>query len=832
MLDLLIDCLWNFALDWFKNQSNFISLHEFDIVLTNAFLFKQNNNSFFSIFTSKSTREIFENSVDFFALSKKQQKLKISIANRCQWCQLNYETYIIHRFQYFSCVVRTQQAYEFVVQFFEKKTCEIFECSIDFALTISSVSQKQQKQQKSNVLKIAKKTKFNAIKNVKRVKTKTLKAKKTAKSTFIVQNVDIFDSIFTCENRRFNDVAKFLQHLQHCQRLYRESNLLILLFICFDDAAFDIWYNKQNVMTTTSLNEWIKIFRIEFVMFAKSISAMICMRCDSNFNFKEKFRKHVREQHAKKSVNNSFLSNDTVKFVCEIEENSIVIETFVLQISHILFTISRNQIVFEIISSKSSSLSNETLKIVSEFMKNASNQKITNIRAICKFCEQNLNFNRKLYEHIRNHEILKLVKNFYFSINAVNLIYKTMKKSTVIDLSASFVSQKFDISAATSKQIFESTMIFEAVISSKNSHLTFSASEIASKSMKNESNQCFFVSLFSFFQMLESERQKFAIQKSDDESSFLKISSNKSICEDEKNSTEIQKQKKIQKVIDRLVKNFHLSINAIDFVREIEKTSFVSHKSKSTKKSTTCRRCNQIFSFNNKFHEHIREQHTRKFVKSLNFRILTSELTYKIIEKSTNISSASFVSQKSFIFFTISRSQIFWLSINFESIIASTRSNLSIVTYKINSKSLKSVVVNCSFTFSISSFQISISKHQKSHNEFYFIVNDLSRMFHEKSKSFDLRQHHNRRFSSQSFDSRRFSQSCFSTSKKFYLIINNLNRIFNEKFKKKKLFQNQNNVFSQTFSNQMKIIFYFKFTINQKSSINQNSKSSKSKNLN
>ena len=91
---------------------------------------------------------------------------------------------------------------------------------------------------------------------------------------------------------------------------------------------------------------------------------------------------------------------------------------------------------------------------------------------------------------------------------------------------------------------------------------------------------------------------------------------------------------------------------------------------------------------------------------------------------------------------------------------------------------------------------------------------------------------HNRRFFSQNFNFRRFSQSCFSILKKSYLIMNNLSRMFNEKFKKKNLFQSQNNEFFQTFSNQTQIIVYFKFTINQKSLIIQNSKNSKSKNLN
>ena len=102
-------------------------------------------------------------------------------------------------------------------------------------------------------------------------------------------------------------------------------------------------------------------------------------------------------------------------------------------------------------------------------------------------------------------------------------------------------------------------------------------------------------------------------------------------------------------------------------------------------------------------------------------------------------------------------------------------------------------------------------------------MNDLSRMFIEKFKLFDLRSHQNRSYFSQNFDIRQFSQSCFSIiSKKFYFIIENLFEMFDEKFKKKNLFQNQNNVFSRAFSNQMQIIVCFKFAINQKLLINQN----------
>ena len=185
-----------------------------------------------------------------------------------------------------------------------------------------------------------------------------------------------------------------------------------------------------------------------------------------------------------------------------------------------------------------------------------------------------------------------------------------------------------------------------------------------------------------------------------------------------------------------------------------------------------CRRCKQNFNSNNKFHEHIREHHARKFVENLNFRTFASEFTNDIKKKSTFVCSL------------------------------------------------------VSFIFSFISLHCSVRKHQEFYiQKFYLIVNDLSRMFVEKFKSFDLRQHYNRHFFQQNFDVRQFR------SIKFDLIIENLFEMFDRKFRKKNLFQNQNNVFFQI-SNQMQIIVYFEFTINQKSSISQNSKNSKSKSLN
>ena len=237
-----------------------------------------------------------------------------------------------------------------------------------------------------------------------------------------------------------------------------------------------------------------------------------------------------------------------------------------------------------------------------------------------------------------------------------------------------------------------------------------------------------------------------------------------------------------------------------------------------------CKHCEQDFNFKNKLHDHIREQHTQKS----NFRIFTSESTYKTEKKSTII--CLFVSLVSSSFFATSRSQIFSSKIvsrfvsssdsNFpiathkftfkfmkksvpfassassiffatstsiSESISSKCSNFFIATLNITSKSMKKLSVNCSFTFSISFFRTFVSKHS------YLTIDNLIRMFREKFKSFDLQQHRKDFAFSQRFDIRSFRQSRF---------------------------------FSM---HQSRIIFYFMFAINQKTSINQNLKSSNSK---
>ena len=101
---------------------------------------------------------------------------------------------------------------------------------------------------------------------------------------------------------------------------------------------------------------------------------------------------------------------------------------------------------------------------------------------------------------------------------------------------------------------------------------------------------------------------------------------------------------------------------------------------------------------------------------------------------------------------------------------------------------MKKLSVN-SLTSSTSSSRTSVSKHQKS----YLTIDNLIRMFREKSKSFDLRQHQKSLASSQSSDTRSSSQSRFS------------------------------------FMHQSRIIVYFLSAANQKTSISQISKSPNSK---
>ena len=628
------------------------------------------------------------------------------------------------------------------------------------------------------------------------------------------------------------------------------------------------------------------------------------------------------------------------KLVCEIEKTSFASHKISASFAKSQKSIFESAIAFRaIISQENTHLSIHTSENVSESSKNKSTQcSVTSLKS-----SLSQTFESKHQEiSIQKSSII----NASLSIDTVNLVCETMKKSTIINSLTS--SEASTASTTSQKQIFEIAVSFEAVNSMNRSNSLFLTLDVVFIRMKNESLQCFSISSQNSIQ----NDVKIDTQKSSAINSSLSISTIDSTCEVTKKSTTVSTAK-ISKIISKeraesrtrtaylssrlkasrlnlslntfvtisktmknasiqevacartmcrsckqnfnfnnklfehirehealkRINDFHLSINTVktacEFVQKstnicssssYESLIFTTSRnlisdtetslqsvsskcsnlqlrvlnsaSKSTKSTsiqrivcvrTICKRCKQNFNFNNKLHEHIRQHHARKFVKSSDLRVFTTESTYKIVEKSAIFCSINSQFASSILSAT-SRSQIFSTEIASRSV-SSSDSHFSITTSKITSKSMKKLSANCSLTSSISSSQTSIRKHQKSHIEFYLIVNDLSRMFHEKFKSFDLRQHFNRRSSSQSLDIRQSHFSSFSI--KSHLIIENLFEMFNEKFRKKSLFQSQKNAFFRAFfSSQSRITIYFKLTVNQKSSINQDSKNSKSKSLN
>ena len=420
---------------------------------------------------------------------------------------------------------------------------------------------------------------------------------------------------------------------------------------------------------------------------------------------KSSFFQTFESEHRKISVQKfsnicSFFSNNTINLTCEIVEKSIIIS--IAKISKLISKQNvewRFRIVYLFTKLKTFRLnfSLNTFVIISKIIKNVSNQEIACVRTMCKFCKQNFNFNKKFFEHINEHKILK-------RINTIKTTCEFENKS--IDI-CSFSLYELLI-FATSKNLTLNTKTFLQFDSSKCSNFQLRAFDFELKSIK-----------------------KFSIQQ-------------------------------------------------IVYVR-------------------IYKRCKQNFNFNNKFHEYIREHQVQTSVENLNFRIFASEFTCKIKKKSIFICLfVSFVSQKSFIFFAISRNQIFSTQ-TITQFLLSKCSNFSIATYKINLKSIKNAIVVCLLIFSFI-FSTFFRKHQEFHiQKFYLIVNDLNRVFVEKHKSFDLQQHQNRCRFSQNFDFRQFDRSCLIFSKKFYFIIENLFEMFDEKFKKKFYFKIKTTCFFKHF---------------------------------
>ena len=166
-----------------------------------------------------------------------------------------------------------------------------------------------------------------------------------------------------------------------------------------------------------------------------------------------------------------------------------------------------------------------------------------------------------------------------------------------------------------------------------------------------------------------------------------------------------------------------------------------------------CRRCKSKFDSNIKLHEHIRTRHAKKsksaqqsivssFASSSQSITFSSSTSSKLVIMSLATSS-KFLSE--FLSIATSRKSISWAKIVARSIVAFKFSRLSIATSKSIYNILKKSTVNCSLASFISSRTFTSSR-------LYLIVNDLYRMFVEKSSSFDLQRHQMRSFSSKILD--------------------------------------------------------------------------------
>ena len=231
-------------------------------------------------------------------------------------------------------------------------------------------------------------------------------------------------------------------------------------------------------------------------------------------------------------------------------------------------------------------------------------------------------------------------------------------------------------------------------------------------------------------------------------------------------------------------KTYHLRKHELQMKNKIKQKTKKLMKQKKIRlikkrtKKYTCKRCKYTIKFDNniKLHEHIRIRHAKKSKFVQQFVVVSfvfeSIIFSFFVSSFRSIIFSSFSSSK-FLFFSMftseivrersknvlfissiatSRKSIFWAEIVSKSIVASKFSRFSIATFKSMCKFLKNANIICSSI----SFRIFSSKLSK----FYFIVNDLFRMFVEKSNSFDLQSSQNKSLFFRNFDKCNLANKC------------------------------------------------------------------------
>ena len=389
------------------------------------------------------------------------------------------------------------------------------------------------------------------------------------------QDIDFFNSSLSCSDskiRQFNDVTSFLRNLEHCQELYRyrRTKLLEYMLWILNDFAWK-WYKKQThfnflsrfnmILTKAFLSQKqrelkaiaqkrakrkarkiAKRIELKIIKTAKSTSKLQNIDIfDSTLIFDRfefdlyrevaSFLQYLEQrQH---QYRKSDLLNLLLKCLCDLASEWFNFQSKFTSLKRFSKILAKAFSFAKIFSRRASSSSSNfqlcTLVAISKSTKNASSQQV--VRMICKFCKQNFNFNKKLYEHIRSHETSKSVKNSYFSINAINLVCEIEKRS--------FVSQKSHESFTRSQNsIFEFAVTFEAIILLKRSTFQSFALETASKSTKKSTTCRHCKQTFNFKKMF--------------------------------------RQHKREQHAKRLVVNFHLSIDAVKSACESMKISTIN----------------------------------------------------------------------------------------------------------------------------------------------------------------------------------------------------------------------------------------------------------------
>ena len=376
--------------------------------------------------------------------------------------------------------------------------------------------------------------------------------------------------------------------------------------------------------------------------------------------------------------------------------------------------------------SSSSNLQFSTLDHISESIEKSSDFEITNARVICKLCKQNFNFNNELYEHICNHEALKLVKNSHLSINAVNSVCEIEKKT--------FVTHESSFRFATSrKQIFEFATTFRTITLLKRSNLSSRTLKTTSELTKKLATCRHCKQTFNFKTMLrEHKREQHA--KKHVVNSHLLIDAVKSACESIEISTvnsssfaslAIQSKQMFElfTFFESIVsfKSSSFTSSTCETIYQFSKKSIVTlllfasldnFNSARSHQNSEKRRFNQVVIFIQHFQQC---QHLYCESELLEWmKVILCDFVDIWFENQSNFiflhdfdivltkTFSTFIfTHVSFVSFAKSQNSIFETTTTFRSIISSERSNLWLSTFEIKSKSTKKSTTcqHCNQTF-------------------------------------------------------------------------------------------------------------------------------------